>query len=659
MPTIRRLYLYAVSFVSLETVLWGAIGLLRSIFAGEEIGGSVSRLAGALSLILVGIPVFLLHWLLAQRGAVKDPEDRSARLRAVFLYGALLATLVAVAQNLLALVARSLVVALGTEPWQAFLGGDQSLADNLVAVFLNALIAAYIFSVVRSDWQAAPLGEAFPETRRLYNYIWMLYALALVVFGAQQLLNSLFSLAGTVGGSGRVLIANGISLLLVGTPVWVFTWSLIQRSLVAFAEARSSMRLAILYGLNLAGAVTVLGSSGTVAYYLLRFLLGEDISLTRFVSQVGSPLSLALPFGVLWFYYWRSLQTSIRILSQPDGGAEPVELQAFELRAASLRRPYHYVLSLLGLGATFMGLHLLLTFLIDSFIGEQAVFGGALRDSLAASLAAILVGLPLWLLAWRPLVREAALSGEMGDHARRSTLRKGYLFLVLFVTVIGLMFSAGAVLFQLLSALLGDPPPDMLAGTLRLVEVMLLFALLLTYHWQVLRADNRLAERSLARSHAQFPVLVLSPDNGDFANSLVYALQREVAELPVAVHAYSQGVPDETLSAARAVILPGELLAKPSEAMRLWLQGFNGVRLVVPTPAPDWHWVFASGRPLAAGARQVPRAVRHLAEGEEVPPPREASPWMVLVYVLAALFAAQLLLGVVSLTISLLSRGSI
>jgi len=656
MPTIRRLYLYAVSFVSLETVLWGAIGLLRSIFAGEEIGGSVSRLAGALSLILVGIPVFLLHWLLAQRGAARDAQDRSARLRAVFLYGTLLATLVAAAQNLLALIARSLTLALGADAWQAFLGGSQSLADNLVAVFLNAVIAAYIYTVLRGDWQASPQGDDFLETRRLYNYLWMLYSLALVVFGSQQLLNSLFSLAGAVGVMGRVLIANGISMLLVGTPIWVFTWTLIQRSLFEPPEALSTLRLVILYGLTLAGAITVLGASGTLAYQILRFLLGEDMPAATLLSRVGSPFSLALPFGVVWLYYRRALDAGIRTLTLTGPEATPAELQAAELRAASLRRVYHYVLSLLGLGATFMGLHLLLTFLIDSLVGGQAVFGSALRDNLAASLAALVVGLPLWLLAWRPLLREAALPGEMGDHARRSTLRKGYLFLVLFVAVIGLMFSAGAVLFQLLSALLGDPPPDLLAGTLRLVEVMLLFALLLGYHWQTLRADNRLAERALARAHAQFPVLVLAPDNGEFANHLVVALQREAAELPVAAHLYSQGAPDETLSAARAVILPGELLAKPSEAMRLWLQGFNGARLVVPTSAPGWHWIFGSGRTLTAGANRAARAVRHLAEGEEVPPPREASPWMVLVYIFAALFAAQLLLGVVGLTMSLLTR---
>ena len=105
MQSVRRLYLYAVSLVSLEVVLWGSIGLLRSLLAGGEIGGGgADRLAGALALIFVGIPVFILHWWWVQRSVQNEPEERSARVRAIFLYVTLLATLVPVAQNTLVFI---------------------------------------------------------------------------------------------------------------------------------------------------------------------------------------------------------------------------------------------------------------------------------------------------------------------------------------------------------------------------------------------------------------------------------------------------------------------------------------------------------------------------------------------------------------------------
>jgi len=110
MQIVRRLYLYALSFVSLETVLWGTIVLARSSLANQT-GGSTLQLARSLSLILIGAPVFLFHWRLVQRASQADVEERSSWLRAVFLFGMLVATLIPVAQNALALINRGLLIA--------------------------------------------------------------------------------------------------------------------------------------------------------------------------------------------------------------------------------------------------------------------------------------------------------------------------------------------------------------------------------------------------------------------------------------------------------------------------------------------------------------------------------------------------------------------
>jgi hypothetical protein len=97
------------------------------------------------------------------------------------------------------------------------------------------------------------------------------------------------------------------------------------------------------------------------------------------------------------------------------------------------------------------------------------------------------------------------------------------------------------------------------------------------------------------------------------------------------------------------VILPGEVAANPTEAIRLWLQGFDGDRLVVPTPSDGWLWTYGSGRPLSKLVHQTAKMIRHLAEGEEIPEIREASPWMVILYVLAGLMGIPLLIGLIGL----------
>jgi hypothetical protein len=111
--------------------------------------------------------------------------------------------------------------------------------------------------------------------------------------------------------------------------------------------------------------------------------------------------------------------------------------------------------------------------------------------------------------------------------------------------------------------------------------------------------------------------LILAPEDESFADQLVKALHQHAPELPVAVHPFNQGVPDEQLSAACAVILPAELLAKPTEALRLWLQGFDGPRLVIPTATPGWEWILGSAKSLSTLARQAAQAVRQLAEERE------------------------------------------
>ena len=122
MRTVRRLYFYVVALVSLEVVVWGVIGLGRTLInLNLVVGSPVSQLAGSLALVLVGLPVFLIHWLIAQREALKDPEERATRVRALFLYGVLIGTLVPIVQNVMALVNR-LLLTITHLPWSPLVG---------------------------------------------------------------------------------------------------------------------------------------------------------------------------------------------------------------------------------------------------------------------------------------------------------------------------------------------------------------------------------------------------------------------------------------------------------------------------------------------------------------------------------------------------------
>jgi hypothetical protein len=142
MPNVRRLYLYAVTFISLEVIIWASISLLRTIFPREDMGGGFDKLAGALSLVLVGTPIFLIHWGLVQRSIQQDSDERSSRVRALFIYLTLMATLIPVTLSILTLLDRWMLNILDVPGFLAMFGEGQVAGDNFFAIAINLLGAS-------------------------------------------------------------------------------------------------------------------------------------------------------------------------------------------------------------------------------------------------------------------------------------------------------------------------------------------------------------------------------------------------------------------------------------------------------------------------------------------------------------------------------------
>ena len=632
MRTVRRLYLYAIALISLETVLWGVINLIRGSLQQGAVGGGAGQLAGALALVTVGLPVFLIHWWLAQRGAGRDAEERRAGLRAVFLYVVMGVLAVPVVQNGLAIVNRLLLLILSLDPQKALLGGQQTWSDNLVAAVINALVFIYFYQVASLDRKTTEAQDRdnMDLVRRGYRYMWVLYGLAMLAGGLQQTLRYIIDRLGLRGVELSSSLANGLALVLVGLAVWLGWWRLVQRSLVEQDENRSLFRLAIIYALTFAGMAGVLIPTGRILYEVLLRVLGSGAGTAWFVSQLAGPLSTALPLGGIWLYYSRVLR--VTLASVPDTP-----------RRDGIGRLYFYVTAFAGWVTAFIGLQNLARFVIDAWLVKTVTLAAA-RSELAGALAALVLGLAIWLRTWPAANRLAAAQDERGDHARRSVVRKSFLYLSLFIGVIGVMISAGALIYQILIGLLGEPGTSTeLAQTFK---TLVLFIGLTAYYWQVLRLDNRRAGQTLAAKHSLFPVLVLEPGDGSFSEAMVAALREASPEIPVAVHGAVMGAPPPELENASAVILPAGLAAGAAEALRLWLQNFKGPRLVVPLAAAGWLWVDAPAQPARKFGDQVAALVRRLAEGQEALVERRTSPWVIVGAILGGLLVIQILVGV-------------
>ncbi|MBN1372047.1 MAG: hypothetical protein JW987_08895 [Anaerolineaceae bacterium] len=638
MRTIRRLYFYALALIGLEALVWGAVNLLRTILEAGLTGSDVDSLAIGLAMVLVGLPVFLLHWLTAQRDARQDEEEHTSRIRAVFLYGAQFAFLVPVVFSSLALLNRWITAAMGLPAGGAMFAARQSNTDNLVALVITLIAFLYIRRVRQADW-ATPAAKVFlPETRRLYRYLWVLTGLVMTVGGVQGLISQLLWSLPHIGAAGGML-ANSLSLLLVGLVVWLSSWLQVQACLTEEAERTSLLRLVVLYLVSLAGVVGLLTSAGNVLATLLAWLFGSPQTWIGFLEQSGAALSAAVPLGVLWAYHGRILESEMEAM--PD-----------EPRRQAVRRLYHSILSALGLVVTFTALMAVTTYIVEVLFAEATG-----TRQLTRGLAALAVGLPLWWKVWPSLQREAASRGENGDRARRSVIRRTYLYLTIFLLVVGGMGVAGSLLYNLFSHLLGSPVADLGWVAANHLTMLGVIAVFLVYHLNCLRQDGLIAQEALGEQHATFVTLVFVEEEGEFTHELTQAVQRHTPRLPLRFHlldnALEAGVPTEDI---RAAVLPGGAALNPPEGIRAWLENFEGKRLLLPQAQEGVVWLGMGRKAPRELARETAAALRQMAEGETIRAGLPGSPWAIVGLILGGFAALWILAALFGVLVSALWR---
>jgi hypothetical protein len=103
-----------------------------------------------------------------------------------------------------------------------------------------------------------------------------------------------------------------------------------------------------------------------------------------------------------------------------------------------------YLVSSFGLAAFLVGLAGVLSAFI-SIVAAGLRADAVVRGQLATSLAALLAGFPVWLLAWWPAQAATRPTGPAGVAARRSWLRRLYLYGFALIAVIVTLVSAIAV----------------------------------------------------------------------------------------------------------------------------------------------------------------------------------------------------------------------
>ncbi len=438
--------------------------------------------------------------------------------------------------------------------------------------------------------------------QRLYLYSFSGLGVAFATLGLIGLQMALFT-----GLRGQLALRDALAWLLVGGPVWLFHWAWVGRLFAAGLpdERRSDLRKLYLYLIIFAAVNTVIVTVGLTLNGLFRALLRVPTE-----GLLGSSVAVILGALALWVYHALVLRSDIARAAESS-------LQG------ALQRLYAYLVATFGLAAFVFGVAGVLTALI-TWLSAGLQANVDLRGQFAAALAALIAGLPVWFFAWWPAQRAAQQTGPAGVAARRSGLRRLYLYGFALAAVLVTLVSAITVVYQILNGLfrLGGGG-NVLANIALAAGYAFIGLVVWLYHAWVLRQDGRHAaadkrvaadqqatEQAAAKAvnvaqWAGIAVAVVDDGDGRFALAALAALRRELPTLrllpvgltPAAVAALAAeqpaGQPAVAVAPAERTVFAAPAVEAPvPEALAL-------ARLIV---AP---WTAAARDPIASSRLPV------------------------------------------------------
>ena len=321
-----RLYLYYAAVIGLGTLISGAVGALSvplssaydQLFRESLVSRAwTEEVRGALVLVVVGGAVWGWHWL---RQLVR--RDAGATLWYTYLF--IVGVTVAVAMT---------VGALGTLlysvlQWWFGDASSESAADHFASA--PGMLALIVVGGLSWGYHRAVLEEGSPEERwsepeRIYRYLVAAAGLlALAAGGVALIAGALDALAPRSGEllrtseEWRNAIVLGVTLVIVGAPLWARYWTQIQREVGTRGDVERSAlpRRIFVFAVFGLAALVVLINLTVVLYQLFEGVLEGSLS-SEFLRDTRYSVALVLVAGAVAMQYWLVLREDQR--AAPEG----------------------------------------------------------------------------------------------------------------------------------------------------------------------------------------------------------------------------------------------------------------------------------------------------------------------------------------------------
>ncbi|MSP11362.1 MAG: DUF3842 family protein [Chloroflexi bacterium] len=535
MVAIQRLYLYLVAYISLTVMALGASNIIRAFWRGNYTAGEISL---NIALVLVGLPIYLLHWTMAQRRVRRHEEHRQTFLRQLYLYAVLAQGVGVFLSQGTTFLQRLLSFVLGVSPFQVF--SSQAFDETVPRLFIWGLLWIYHYRLIKGDaQQELPVGWS-DTPRRLYTFGFALFALGpMAGVGAYNLIRGLFQqVLGLSNGEIFVRsLVNAVPFLVVGGLVWLTLWQWAQQRVAGLhapppdasgiAETQTVLRRLYLYVVVFGSALITLWSLSLILYRLFLIVLGEPAGpVGNVLRDFTDSLAAIIVAVAIWIYHWRILE--LEATRQPEAPQQ-----------ASVRRLYFYLVALISLVLFSMGMAGLCNVLIQ-VVGRWQDLGTELsvwRNQVSLYTSMVIVGIPVWSVHWHRM-QSAALAGSVsGLDERRSLFRKIYLYFSVFVAVVTVLGSTAWLVYNLLRGILGDQSwVNFIPDLGRAFSYSLIATVVWLYHWRALQQDASLGSATNLVKSIAIPgigpvVAIIDGGDGSLGVALIQALRQYSASI--------------------------------------------------------------------------------------------------------------------------------
>ena len=381
------------------------------------------------------------------------------------------------------------------------------MSDSFLLVFgiLGSLIPIVIIGLIiygiivwrrraSANSQEADQDPGIGTVRRLYFYVVAFVSLMMTATGVVMLIQ--FILESIAGGAvisdSTVGLAAGVSLLIVGAPLWFFHWRYIQGAVAEQpVETRSILRKLYIYiTLAVAGSIAIY-----TAYDLLNWIFGtEDFN--------GYSIAAVIIWSTIWAFHW--------LIEEREGQPTPETI--------AIRRLYIYIASLVGLIMLSLGVGRVLYFILlegynalaaTPLLGDES---GLWRPTLREMLSVAIIGGAVWALHWLYIARR--------DYD--SAIRQVYLYIFAILGGVMTTLSAlGIIIHEILVWALGSVSADSTAEHFEFlpgsVATLSVGAALWAYHWYRVRHEADMSASTTLSARRVYTYILTAIGTGTLA----------------------------------------------------------------------------------------------------------------------------------------------